>query len=604
MSKSKIIFLFPILFIAFFINLLLYSYGQEENSPSLYSVKFYTGDYKIRQEKAMEDGALCYVEQHFNATENPDNNYTLVLVTDNANEMSRLWGQYYVDRISEEFQIEKGKDNGISVIKDGDRGYGNMKYLNIPAILLEPFYISNSLGLEWAETEQGKLAQIIVESIYKFFPDGGLIAFSVGHKYKTSRPDDCGAMPFEGIKEIDFNEKVMEKAARMLDPDCVLLSETYFPGLFDEICNIIENNFYNKEFIDKEFKNIKEKYENKIKECKYKNEFDIIIRDMLGELKASHTGYYTVYAPEYYHLSGIFQNTEEIKNLFKDKEVLYPSIGIFTKEIEGKIFIISVLHGGVAEKGGLLRGDEIVSIDGNPFMPVKSFLDKKEVTIKVKRNENGEPFEVKLEPEMINPVEEFLRAERESIRVFEIEGKKIGYIHIWSFAGIEYYEEFLEGITEGELKEADSLIFDLRDGWGGASPEYLNVFNKNVPVLHMIDREGQINTWDSQWRKPVVMLVNGRTRSGKEILAFGFKKYNIGKVMGEKTAGATLGGKIFVASDNSILYLACMDTKIDGEDLEGKGVEPDIEIPVDIKYCEGKDLQIEKAMDELVKNEQ
>ena len=50
---------------------------------------------------------------------------------------------------------------------------------------------------------------------------------------------------------------------------------------------------------------------------------------------------------------------------------------------------------------------------------------------------------------------------------------KIGYIHVWCYAGYAYQRE-LEGLlSEGALKDADALIWDLRDGWGGAVPEYL-----------------------------------------------------------------------------------------------------------------------------------
>jgi len=38
---------------------------------------------------------------------------------------------------------------------------------------------------------------------------------------------------------------------------------------------------------------------------------------------------------------------------------------------------------------------------------------------------------------------------------------------------------------------------------------------------------------DYQWRKPVVMLVNNGTRSGKEI-AYGLKQYKIGTVIRTK----------------------------------------------------------------------
>jgi len=47
-----------------------------------------------------------------------------------------------------------------------------------------------------------------------------------------------------------------------------------------------------------------------------------------------------------------------------------------------------------------------------------------------------------------------------------------------------------------------------------------------------INRDGAISTWSAKWRKPVAMLINGGTRSGKEILAYGFKKYGVGEVIG------------------------------------------------------------------------
>ena len=564
-----------------------------------YKVKFYTGDYKDRQKEANEDGAICYIEQHFNSVEDNKVNYTLVLVKEDSPEISFQMGEYYTEKISKKFQIKKGNGKGLTIIKDGDRGYGNLKYAEMPSILLEPFFLSSPEGLKWAQERQDELAEILAETIYVYFPEGGLIAFSIGHKYKYSRPDDTGAGPFDGMNEIDFNEKVLEKAAKILDPDCSLPSETYFPGLYNEICNIIENNFYDKAFTEEKFPHIKENFEVKVKECNSKAEFNIIVRDMLKELNASHTSYYTLYDIEYYHLASIFKQVEGIKELFENEEILYPSAGIFTKEIDGKIFILSVMNGGAGEKSGLLKGDEIISVDGKNFAPMRSFLNKKEVIMKIKREEKGEILEVKLEPELISPAEELLRAERESAEIIEAEGKKIGYVHIWSFAGIEYYEELLD-ILQGDLQEAESLIFDLRDGWGGASPQYLNVFNKNVPVLNMIDREGNITEFDPQWKKPVVMLTNERVRSGKEILAWGFKKYNIGKVMGEKTAGATLGGRLFPLSDRSLLFLAIIDSRIGGEDLEGVGVKPDIKIPFDVRYCRGMDVQIKKARDYLL----
>ncbi len=88
----------------------------------------------------------------------------------------------------------------------------------MPAILLEPLFASNPQHADIIRSDRGQtdLARILVESIQRFFPNGGLIAFSVGHKYKESNPDDRGADLAGGGSEADYAEKVLNKAAVML----------------------------------------------------------------------------------------------------------------------------------------------------------------------------------------------------------------------------------------------------------------------------------------------------------------------------------------------------------------------------------------------------
>src|ERR1700752_5298604 len=73
------------------------------------------------------------------------------------------------------------------------------------------------------------------------------------------------------------------------------------------------------------------------------------------------------------------------------------------------------------------------------------------------------------------------------------------------------------------------------------------------------------------------MLVNGGTRSGKEILAYGFKKYRLGEVIGSRTEGAVLAATAFLIG-GGLLLLAVDDVLVDGERLEGVGVTPTIEV--------------------------
>ena len=126
------------------------------------------------------------------------------------------------------------------------------------------------------------------------------------------------------------------------------------------------------------------------------------------------------------------------------------------------------------------------------------------------------------------------------------------------------------------------------------------MFRCDVPEIASIDRSGESHRWFRCWSKPVVLLINEKTRSGKELVAYGFRKYGIGPVVGTRTAGAVTAGKLFVLSDGSVLYLAVADVLVDGERLEGIGVAPDIEVPFDIRYAAGKDPQLERAIEVLL----
>jgi carboxyl-terminal processing protease len=190
----------------------------------------------------------------------------------------------------------------------------------------------------------------------------------------------------------------------------------------------------------------------------------------------------------------------------------------------------------------------------------------------------------------------FEDAIEESARIIKRDGVKVGYVHVWSYAGLQNHRRLLDTLQEEPLRSADVLVWDIRGGWGGANPNYLNLFNQDVPVMTMVGRDGVRRDLDSQWRKPAVLLIDDGTRSGKEIIAYGFKKHGIGPVVGTKTAGAVVFGKPILLSNGAMLYLAVADVLVDGVRLEGKGVEPDIAVPFDVRYAGGSDPQLEKAV--------
>jgi len=184
----------------------------------MYNVKYYKGEYIERQKQANSDHCAAYVEQHFNSSDSPAG-YSLVVTGANASAISKNWGRWYAGAVSREFNIPLGGEQGILVGGYNGRGDGNLRHTNMPAILLEPLFASNPLHADWIRSESGqtKLARILCESIQRFFQNGGLIGFSVGHKYKPSKPNDKGAVVFGGGWEADYAEVVLAKAKHMLE---------------------------------------------------------------------------------------------------------------------------------------------------------------------------------------------------------------------------------------------------------------------------------------------------------------------------------------------------------------------------------------------------
>jgi carboxyl-terminal processing protease len=373
--------------------------------------------------------------------------------------------------------------------------------------------------------------------------------------------------------------------------------------VFEEVWRTVQEHFYDPTFHGRDWAAIGEKYRLLAAAAGSDTDRSAVINRMLSELAASHTGYYTASEPTYYQLLDIFSGAlrQSLRRLFPDGQVTYPGIGIFTRSLDDKTFISGVLDGLPASKAGLRVGDEIVAADGDLFHPIKSFAPKvgQEVALTIRARGDAPSETVVVVPERIYPNNAFLKAMEESARIIDADGVKIGYIHVWSYAGAQYQQLLERELSSGKLKDADALVWDLRDGWGGAEAEYLHLFTGRVPITTLINRDGRKSVANASWRKPVAMLVNGGTRSGKEILAYGFKEYGFGEVIGSRTAGAVLAGRAYVLSDGSLLLLAVADVRVDGRRLEGVGVMPTIPVAWSLAYAQGHDPQLGRAVDVL-----
>jgi carboxyl-terminal processing protease len=377
---------------------------------------------------------------------------------------------------------------------------------------------------------------------------------------------------------------------------------------FDQVWELVRDRFYDPRLNGLDWQEERARFRPQAASARSHEDGAAVINAMLAKLNASHTHYYTPDDPAYYQLADIFAGALEHRGLdriFPRGEVSYPGIGVFTEaDNQGRTFATGVIEGAPAHGAGVLVGDEIVSAGDRPFRPVESFRGKvgSPLSLQIRRAPGATPIAISVSPADLHPNEMFLRGLKASARLITTDKARIGYVHVWSYASprIQYALEDL--MSDGPLKDADALVFDLRGGWGGAQPQYLDLFNPRAPTMQVKDRNGETGFVDVKWRKPVAMLINEGTRSGKEVLAYGFKQYRLGELIGHRTEGAVLAATAFLIGDDGLLLLAVEDVLVDGQRLEGVGVTPTIEVPFDWRYAAGGDPQLDRAVQVLARS--
>jgi carboxyl-terminal processing protease len=374
---------------------------------------------------------------------------------------------------------------------------------------------------------------------------------------------------------------------------------------FDQVWELVRDRFYDPRLNGLDWQAQRARYRPDAASARSREDAAGVINAMLAKLGASHTHFYTPEDPAYYQLADIFVGALEhrgLERVFPSGNVSYPGVGVFTEaDDRGRTFVTGVIEGAPAHKAGVLLGDEIVSATDRPFRPVDSFRGKvgSPVSLQIRRAFGAAPIAVSVSPVDLRPNEMFLRGVKESARVIVADKTRIGYVHVWSYASRRIQSALEDLISEGPLKDADALVWDLRGGWGGAQPQYLDLFNARAPTMEVKDRNGETGFVDVKWRKPVAMLINEGTRSGKEVLAYGFKQYRLGELIGHRTEGAVLAATAFLIGDDGLLLLAVEDVLVDGQRLEGVGVTPTIEVPFDWRYAAGGDPQLDRAVQVL-----
>jgi carboxyl-terminal processing protease len=328
-----------------------------------------------------------------------------------------------------------------------------------------------------------------------------------------------------------------------------------------------------------------------------------ILTRLVARLATSHTEYIAPDNPKFAQIISIFDGfLASAKDRCPDVSKLpplpieVPDIGVWWTRLDDHWFVGGVLDDAPAKAAGLVLGDEVVTAAGRPFQPVAAFAAGTPVALGIRRSRGGPLRTITVAPRRVQPQAAFRAAITASARIIERGAARVAYVRVWSWAGAEMQDALEQAISDLNGKQPTAFVIDLRDGWGGASPDYLRIFDPRIPVIESVDRGGQRFRVDRHIHVPAAVLINRGSRSGKEAIAYGVKKHHLATLVGERTGAAVVAGGIFCLDDGAVLYLASAAVTIDGEVLEGKGVEPDLAVAFDLRYAAGHDPQLDAAL--------
>ncbi len=277
-------------------------------------------------------------------------------------------------------------------------------------------------------------------------------------------------------------------------------------------------------------------------------------------------------------------------NMFKEMQEetkgRFEGLGIEITLREGVLTVVSPIEDTPAFKAGILAGDQILKIDGESTKnftlmdSVKRLRGPRgtKVTITIMREGFTKPKEFTLVRDVI-PVR--------SVR-HELLEKNYGYIRLSQFqektdGEFEKAAKALEEESKGSLK---GLVLDLRNNPGGLLDQAVKISDRFIDSGLIVSVEGRKEDQKLKFyahpdgslaRYPLVVLVNGGSASGAEIVAGAIQDHGRGILVGTQTFGKGSVQTIIPLKDGSGLRLTTARYYTpNGRSIQAKGIVPDI----------------------------
>ena len=282
----------------------------------------------------------------------------------------------------------------------------------------------------------------------------------------------------------------------------------------------------------------------------------------------------------------------------------YEGIGVEISNSDNKIIIVGIFADSPATDAGLELGDIIISIDdklgsditSSDFSSYVRNNTKKTFDLVIERN--GERIEktITKRPIVLKSVVS---------KVFEEDGKKIGYIYMSIFAS-NTYSQFKKELQSLESQNIDSLILDLRNNSGGelkAATNIISLFVNSDKIIYQTEerngnRDITYSTGKEDKTYPIVILTNKNTASASEVLTSALKDNLNAVIVGENTFGkGTVQTMLVTKTGDQYKMTTRKWLTPNGDWINEEGIKPDIEV----KLSSDSDNQLEEAKNYLKK---
>ncbi len=295
-------------------------------------------------------------------------------------------------------------------------------------------------------------------------------------------------------------------------------------------------------------------------------------------------------------IKGILEELDDPYTSFLDAESFKLGLSSLHGEIEGigaqvgireeQLTVIAPIAGSPADQAGVKAGDVILEVDGQPT----SEMSLAEAVLKIRGPKGTAVVLLILHQNETEPVKiEIIRDKIELTSTILEMKEDIAHIRITHFSGRTADEmlPILESLAE---QGATGIIIDLRHNPGGLLDEVISVVSYFIPegvVVKIVDNQGEVTIREVTpvhltVDLPMVVLVDGASASGSEVLSGALQDYGRAIVAGQQTFGKGSVNILRQLDDGSGLYITIARWLTpDGRLIEGEGITPDIELDLE-----------------------